>query len=200
MNNLPHIRCAEEKDVEGILAIYAPYVAETPVSFETEVPTPGEMWDRISSILSGLPYLACQANGQIAGYAYASNFRQRKAYQWSKEVSVYVAPGFRGKHVATGLYLSLFEILRIQGVTNLLAGITVPNKASTIFHESAGFRKCGEYTAVGYKHGLWHNVGWWELSLNPDLLPPKQLIPFSKIYGSDVVKNAFSIGEAKIIL
>lgn len=200
MSSQPHIRCAEQKDVAGILAIYAPFVAETPVSFETQVPAPSEMWGRISSILNELPYLVCEIDGKVAGYAYASNFRQQKAYEWSKEVSVYVAPEFRGRHIATGLYFSLIEILKKLGVANLLAGITVPNPASTTFHESLGFKKCGEYAGVGYKLGAWHSVGWWELRLIPENISPEQLIFFSEIKDYNFIKNAFSEGERLIVI
>jgi phosphinothricin acetyltransferase len=200
VSSQPHIRCATENDVDGILAIYGPFVAETPVSFETEIPSASEMWNRISSILTELPYLVCEIDGKIAGYAYASNFRQRKSYQWSKEVSVYVAPELRGRHIATGLYFSLIEILKKLGVANLLAGITVPNPASINFHESLGFRKCGEYTKVGYKLGVWHSVGWWELRLIPENISPQSLISFSEIKDYNFVKNTFSEGERLIVI
>ena len=200
MNSQPHIRCAELNDVQGILAIYAPFVAETPVSFETEIPTVSEMQDRILSILRELPYIVCEIDGKVAGYAYASNFRPRKAYQWSKEVSVYVAPEFRGRHIATGLYFSLIEILKKLGVANLLAGIAVPNPASIALHEKMGFRKCGEYTDVGFKLGIWHSVGWWELRLIDENATPQPLLSFSEIKDYNFVKSAFSKGERLIVI
>jgi phosphinothricin acetyltransferase len=94
----------------------------------------------------------------------------------------------------------LIEILKKLGVANLLAGITVPNPASTTFHESLGFKKCGEYAGVGYKLGAWHSVGWWELRLIPENISPEQLIFFSEIKDYNFIKNAFSEGERLIVI
>ena len=187
---------AEEQDVPQILGIYAPYILESAVSFEVNVPGEKDMWQRISAILCDYPYLVCEIENRIAGYAYASEHRHREAYKWSKEVSAYVHPGFRKHHVATALYSALFKILKYQGVTNLLAGVTIPNQPSIRFHEKLGFRKIAEYTAVGYKLGKWHNVGWWEYRLNPGFEPPVEtLISFTGMAGSVPVVNALSAAE-----
>ena len=200
MNNKVKIRTARESDVEAILEIYSPFILKTAVSFEIKVPTKKDMWERISGILKDLPFLVCESEGKITGYAYASNHRQREAYRWSKEVSAYVHPDFRGKHIASGLYTSLIEILKKQGITNLLAGIALPNPGSIALHKKFGFRKIAEYTAVGFKLGKWHNVGWWELNLDPGFSEPKEIIPFSEIKKTDVLKDAFLKGEETIIL
>ena len=195
------IRVAEEQDVPQILGIYAPYILKSAVSFEITVPSEKEMWERILAIIRNYPYLVCEIGNRIAGYAYASEHRHREAYRWSKEVSVYVHPEFRGKHIACALYSVLFEILKFQGITNLLAGVTIPNPASIRFHEKLGFSKIGEYTAVGYKQGKWHNVGWWELNFNPRMEPPaEKIVPFSDMVGSGFLNDAFSVAEGKIIL
>jgi phosphinothricin acetyltransferase len=168
----PKIRFATIADAPGILEIYAPYVLETAVTFEEEVPTAAEIESRIRQISSKLPYLVCEIDRKIAGYAYAYDFRNRSAYRWIKELSVYVRPDFRRRNIARALYSCLIELLKYQGITSVLACITVPNHESVTFHENFGFRKVGEFRANGYKLGQWHNVGWWDLDLNPDRSHP----------------------------
>lgn len=168
------IRLATVDDASQIQSIYAPIVAETAVSFELEPPDVEEMRRRIESTLLTLPWLVCEGDGVI-GYAYAGVFRSRPAYQWTVEVSAYVHAAHRGKGVARALYTSLFECLRVQGYRTALAGIALPNSASVALHERVGFRSVGVFRHVGHKLGAWHDVGWWELSLqslpNPPLRP-----------------------------
>ena len=166
------IRFATREDAPGILEIYAPFVIGSAVTFEEEVPSAEEIAARIEQIAAKLPYLVCDINGRIAGYAYAFEFRTRSAYRWIKELSVYVHPGFRRKNIAGALYYCLFELMKSQGITSVLACITLPNIESVMFHEKVGFRKAGEFMANGYKLGKWHNVGWWELDLNPERTDP----------------------------
>ena len=157
----PIIRLAEEHDVPGILEIYAPFILETAVTFEEMVPEEDSFWERIQLIMTELPFLVCKIDGRIAGYAYASGYRSRASYRWTKEVSVYVHPDFQRKKVALALYTSLNELIRYQGIADLLAIITMPNKSSVAFHEYLGYRKCGEFSKVGYKLNQWQNVGWF---------------------------------------
>jgi L-amino acid N-acyltransferase YncA len=159
------LRRAEPADAAGILAIYAPIVRQTATSFELEPPTEEEMRRRIAGTLERRPWLVCEAAGAVAGYAYAAAHRERAAYQWSTETSVYVHPDHRRHGVARALYTALLAALRAQGFANALAGITLPNPASVGFHEACGFRWVGIYHAVGYKLGAWHDVGWLELRL-----------------------------------
>jgi L-amino acid N-acyltransferase YncA len=178
----PIIRLVRPEDVTGILEIYAPYVEGSPVTFEEIVPSGEEMVARIERISRQFPYLVCEIDGKIAGYAYASDYRTRSAYRWIKELSVYIHPGFRRRKIAHALYSCLLKILKIQGVTSVLAGITVPNPESVGFHEHFGFRKAGEFHANGFKSGQWHNVGWWEMNLNPTgETPCRQVTPISEI-------------------
>lgn len=162
------IRLAEPADAAGILAIYEPIVRETATSFELEPPGEEEMRRRIESTLERRPWLVCAADGIVAGYAYAAAHRERAAYQWSTETSVYVHPDHRRRGVARGLYTALLAALRAQGFANALAGITLPNPASVGFHEACGFRWIGAYSSVGYKLGAWHDVGWLQLWLRED--------------------------------
>ena len=171
------IRLATAADAAGALAIYAPYVRDTWVSFEAEVPTVEEMAARIEAAAPRYPWLVADDGGAVAGYAYAGAHRGRAAYQWSVEVSVYVAEAHRRRGLARRLYGALFDVLRVQGVANAYAGIAQPNAASVAAHEALGFEPVGVYRGVGYKLGAWRDVGWWALRLGagsaPD--PPRTL-------------------------
>ena len=199
--NIIAIRIAEPGDVSSILEIYSPFVLESPVTFEESVPDRDEMEERINSILKDYPYLVCEINNKVVGFAYATRHRDREAYRWAKELSVYVHPDFRRKKVGLALYSSLIEILVQQGVTRVLAGITVPNPASVSFHESMGFRKVAHFDAIGYKIGKWQSVGWWELNLNPNNKPPvSRLTTFSEIRETPQFQVAITKGLYKITL
>lgn len=169
------IRTACQKDAATCAAIYSPIVRETAISFELEPPNEQEMLARITKSFPMFPWLVCELDGIVVGYAYARQFRDRPAYQWSVEVSVYVAAEARGKGVGRALYVALFEILQRQRFINVIAGITLPNDASVRLHESMGFQPIGVFQKIGYKFGAWHDVGFWRLTLGEhsrDPLPP----------------------------
>jgi L-amino acid N-acyltransferase YncA len=168
----PAIRLATERDAEQISAIYAPVVRDTIISFETEPPTAGEMRGRIESTLERFPWLVCERRGRVSGYAYASAHRSRAAYQWCADVSTYVHEDERHTGVGRALYRSLTSVLALQGFCNAYAGIALPNPASVGMHESVGFRPVGVYRGVGYKLGAWHDVGWWQLSMQERVASP----------------------------
>lgn len=193
----PTIREAIADDAGQIQAIYAPIVRETTISFEMEPPAVDEMRRRILNTLPTLPWLVCERGG-ILGYAYASQHRSRAAYQWSVDVSVYVHEQARRMHVGRALYTSLFKVLALQGFFNAYAGIALPNPASVGIHESLGFAPVGVYRGVGYKLGAWHDVGWWQLALQPrtgDPTPPRAL---GDVRGSAGWNEALSAGAALI--
>lgn len=161
------IRLAKPNDAVGITEIYRPIVLSTPISFEVEPSRDSEMKRRIQETLNAYPWLVCTRDHQVVGYAYAGHHRTRTAYQWSVDTSVYVHPDFQRRGIGRGLYTSLFEILAAQGYFNAYAGITLPNPGSVALHESVGFEPVGVYRDVGYKQGAWHDVGWWQRSLQP---------------------------------
>ena len=179
------IRSALSSDASSILDIYAPYIANTAVSFETEVPTVEDFTRRIMGNQEFCPWLVYESYGLIAGYAYASKHRDRAAYQWSLESSVYVNEGFRQQGIATKLYQTLFRILKYQGCRNLYAGITLPNEKSVNFHQKMGFSKIADYKNIGYKFNSWHTVGWYELQLNDYSDAPAPFIKWSQIESTD---------------
>jgi phosphinothricin acetyltransferase len=166
------IRTARESDAAAIADIYRPIVEETTISFETTAPDANEMARRIADTLTWFPWLVCDLDGRLAGYAYASRHRVRAAYQWSVDTSVYVDPEYRRLGIGRALYQSLFAILAAQGSVNAFAGIALPTAGSVGLHEAAGFVRIGTYRRVGYKLGAWRDVGWWQLELGePDGVP-----------------------------
>lgn len=160
------IRLALPSDAADMLEIYKPFITGTAVTFETAVPAVEAFEQRVRTYMATWPWLVCTRDGRITGYAYAARHREREAYQWCVESSVYVHPEFRGQGVATDLYHSLFRILRHQGFLNVYAVITLPNEKSVAFHSGFGFTHFASFKNIGYKLGRWHTVGWWELSLN----------------------------------
>ncbi|MDP3433631.1 MAG: N-acetyltransferase family protein [Bacteroidota bacterium] len=195
------IRLAEKRDTPGILEIYSPFILETAVTFEETVPDEESFWKRIQEIMTELPFLVCEIDGRIAGYAYASGYRSRASYRWTKEVSVYVHPDFHRKRVAQALYTSLNEMVRYQGIADLLAIITIPNESSVAFHEQFGYRKCGEFLKVGYKLGQWQNVGWFELFLQDEAQVPKdRILTLNEIKVLPIFQEAIQKGLDKLNL
>jgi phosphinothricin acetyltransferase len=189
------IRLAERRDIPGIIEIYSPFILETAVTFEEDIPSEESFWERMQGIMAELPFLVCEIDGRVAGYAYASGYRSRASYRWSKEVSVYIHPDFQRRRVAHALYTSLNEMVRYQGVADLLAIITMPNEPSVAFHEHFGYVKVGEFSKVGYKLKQWQNVGWFELFLQDENLPPKErILPLAEIVDLPVFKEAIHKG------
>jgi phosphinothricin acetyltransferase len=168
----PLIRVATLADAEQVQAIYGPYCS-TPVSFELEPPSVGEMRQRLAKVLEQYPWLVCEHGGEVLGYAYAGPHRERAAYGWSVDTSAYVGRLRCG--IGRALYTSLFALLRLQGFVNAYAGVTLPNPASVGLHEAMGFRPVGVYREVGYKCGAWHDVAWYQLLLQPR--PSQPMLP-----------------------
>jgi L-amino acid N-acyltransferase YncA len=160
------LRLATPADAQGILDIYAPYIENTSFTFETEVPSTEDFAERIRTYLINWPWLVCEVDGIIAGYAYATRHRERTAYQWCVESSIYIHNDYQRAGIAKALYMALFEILKKQGFRNVYAVINLPNDKSVKFHETCGFSYFATYEKVGYKLGKWKNVGWWQLSIN----------------------------------
>lgn len=195
------IRLAERRDIPGILEIYSPFILNTAVTFEEEIPSEESFWERMQAIMAELPFLVCEIEGKIAGYAYASGYRSRASYRWSKEVSVYIHPDFQRKRVGHALYTSLNKMIQYQGVANLLAIITMPNEQSVAFHEHFGYIKCAEFSKVGYKMNQWQNVGWFELFIQNENEPPKErILPLNEITGLPIFQEAIKNGLDKLKL
>jgi L-amino acid N-acyltransferase YncA len=161
---MPTVRPARPADAALIREIYAPAVLDSAISFEEELPTEQEIVGRMSA-RPAMPWLVAEVDGVLAGYAYASPHRQRAAYRWSADCSVYLAPAFHRQGIGRLLYDSLFSQMRALGYVAMFAGIALPNEASVGLHERMGFVPVGVYRSVGFKHGRWRDVGWWTLPL-----------------------------------
>jgi L-amino acid N-acyltransferase YncA len=164
------IRGVHVDDADAVQAIYAPIVRESTISFELEVPTVADMRVRIASASGDLPWLVgVDDSGAVVGYVYASRHRERAAYRWSVDVTAYVRADHRGQGIGKALYGRLFDLLIAAGYCQAFAGIALPNPASVALHESIGFLPIGVYRNVGFKHGAWRDVGWWQKELQcPD--------------------------------
>ena len=189
------IRLADGRDAAAVAAIYAPFVDGSATSFEAEPPSAEEIRRRITETTQTYPWLVCECEDAIAGYAYASWHRTRLAYRWSVETTVYVHPDYRRCGVARGLYTSLFAILSTQGFVNAYAGITLPNARSVAFHEALGFLPLTVYRGIGFKLGQWHDVGWWHLLLRRHPASPENPTPVEQLRRQPEWEGLVSTGE-----
>ncbi len=167
------IRPATSADASAIAAIYAPIVERTAISFEVVAPSTKEMAKRIAELVPSHPFLVAELSGQVIGYAYSSPHRQRSAYRFAVDVTVYVGEAARRTGVGRTLYRELIARLDALGLHRAYAGIALPNDGSIGLHEAMGFRHIGTYHEVGYKFGRWYDVGWWELALDDE--PPDRM-------------------------
>jgi L-amino acid N-acyltransferase YncA len=168
------IRGAVPADASGCAEIYAPYVTDTVITFETVPPDAVEMAARITTAVDSHAWLVLLDAGRIAGYAHGSPYRARAAYRWSCEVSVYLELGRRRTGAGRMLYDALFTRLVERGFCTAVAGMTLPNDASVGLHRAMGFEPVGTYRRIGWKHGAWHDVAWTQRSLGRAGDPPAE--------------------------
>lgn len=152
------IELATPNDAEEILAIYAPYIKNTAITFEYDVPTIEQFRHRMETVLETYPWIVYKENGVIAGYAYVGQFRTRAAFMWDVESSIYLHPDFHGRGIAIKLYDALTALLKLQGFVNMYAFISVPNESSQRLHEKVGFQPIGIYEKSGYKFNQWYSL------------------------------------------
>mgnify|MGYP001802828268 CR=1 FL=1 len=157
-----NLRQAGEADLGDILRIYTPYVLQTAISFEEQVPNLAEMRDRMGALIPSYPYLVADRAGEVLGYAYAGPHRSRSAYRYSVDVTVYVDPSAHRQGIGLVLYDQLFADLADFGFKRAFAAIALPNVASVGLHKALGFELVGVYHKVGYKFDRWHDVSWWQ--------------------------------------
>jgi phosphinothricin acetyltransferase len=169
------IRNGQERDAPRCAEIYAPYVLDSAISFETDAPSAEEMARRIAAAQEGHAWLVLEDAGDVVGYAYGGPFMARAAYRWSTAVSVYLEQDRRRTGAGRALYEALFERLAARGFRTALAGITLPNEASVGLHRALGFEPVGTYRRVGWKAGAWHDVAWLQRPLGDDDGPPAPL-------------------------
>ena len=175
VRGIEQVRIVRLSDAKAISEIYAPYVRDTVISFETVAPDEAEMAARISKISERLPWLAFEEAGEVLGYAYAGPHRERAAYQWSVDAGIYIGPKAHRRGAGRTLYSVLFEVVKRLGYHRVYGGITLPNAASVGLHEACGFKLIGIYPEVGFKFGKWHGVGWWGLDFETSTAPDPAL-------------------------
>lgn len=175
------IRIAVEDDAPCVAAIYAPYVLNSVISFESVPPDAAEFRARIAACLPDYPWLIAEVEGQVAGYAYAGPHSARAAYDWSANISVYLAADHHRQGIGKRLYDMLVTLLRHQGYHSLFAGITLPNPASVAIHTALGMKEVGIYKEVGFKFGAWHDVMWMGMAISPATAPPARPTPFAAL-------------------
>lgn len=195
MRNKIKMRLATEEDSSSILKIYAPFVTDTSVTFEYEVPSEIEFEDRIKSIQKKYPWIVCEINNDIVGYAYASPFNERTAYDWSVDLSIYVNPEYHGRKIGKALYYALIEILKLQGFYNAVSLVTIPNKKSEILHKSFGFKEIGIYKNIGYKFNSWYDVKWYGLKIREHDTIPKKIKSMNMIFSTGEFKSIINKSE-----
>ncbi len=175
------IRLVRDDDALQLRDIYAPYCLHTPISFEEMPPDEAELLARVRKVAERFPWLVCDQGGELLGYVYAGTHRERAAYRWSVEVTAYIRSDLHRNGIGRALYTSLFRLVVLQGFYNAFAGITLPNPGSVGLHEALGFRPLGVYTAIGFKQGAWHDVGWWQLELQPRPLQPAEPLSLAQL-------------------
>lgn len=181
-NTFITIRTATLSDAQALLNIYSPYVEHTAITFEYDVPSVEEFASRIKNTLQKYPYLVAEKNGRLLGYAYASPFHERPAYDWAVETSIYVDQNIKHQGIGRRLHDALEDALRSQGILNMNACIAYPpdeneylDKNSVEFHTHMGYRLVGEFYKCGYKFHRWYNMVWMEKLLDLEIKHPKPI-------------------------
>ncbi|HIT90167.1 MAG TPA: N-acetyltransferase [Candidatus Merdenecus merdavium] len=161
------IRDIEKKDMNRVLDIYSPYIRNSIITFEYDVPSVSIFCDRVERVIGQFPWLVCEIEGKIAGYAYASHYRERTAFSWDCELSIYLDPAFSGRGIGKVLYSRLIELVTMQGYFQAYALVSLPNIRSEKLHESLGFEFEGRLKNVGYKLNQWIDLGQYVKRLKP---------------------------------
>ena len=191
------IRAAREADVPAILEIYAPYIRETTITFEYEVPGLSAFTERFREVTKLFPWLVYEENGEILGYAYASLPFARAAYAWCAEPSIYLRGDAKGRHIGQKLYAALEELLRQMGYQVSFAIITGENERSLSFHMANGYTQCGLFHHCGLKFGRWLDVYWLEKRLNSVEIPSIAPISWPE-FSEDSQKIANILGKMSL--
>lgn len=165
------------RDAPSCAAIYGPFVTDTVISLEEQAPDERELGARINRVTRTHPWLVAEVDGGVVGFAYATEHRERAAYRWATDVTVYVSPAEHRRGIGRALYEALFSRLSDQGFHVACAGITLPNQASIGLHRALGFDEVGVYRRIGFKFGAWHDVAWLQKELRSPEFPPAEPRP-----------------------
>ncbi|UTW61958.1 N-acetyltransferase [bacterium SCSIO 12741] len=200
MNQGYQIRLAEEGDADGILDIYRPFVLNNAVTFENEVPTSAEIAQRVKVVLQKHLWLVCLWKGKVIAYVYTATFRQRIAYQWVAESSIYLHEDFRGRGIGRILYHALIALSTMQGYKRLYGVMTAPNAGSKALHESLGFESFATFKDAGFKLGSWHSTEWFELVLDESRSEPEEIRAIQGILKTEVGQEILEMAEETLNL
>jgi phosphinothricin acetyltransferase len=183
------IRTARDEDAAAIHAIYAPSVIDGVATFETELPGVNAMRERLRARLQHYPWLVWEEASEVLAYAYAGRFRERAAYDWIAETSIYVRTDAHRRGIARKLYGVLLEVMRLQSITQAVGVITLPGTPSVAMHEAMGFTPAGVWRQCGYKLGRWWDVGVWQKELQPAQIPPRAVTPFNALVEAPALRE-----------
>ena len=186
----PLVRLATRDDGDACALIYAPYVTDTAISFAVVPPDGTEMAGRIARTMERTPWVVVEVDGVVRAYAYGTRHRDRAAYDWTVETTVYVDRGFTRAGLGRIAMSAVLAILRLQGAHLAVAGITPPNPGSIGLHEALGFGRVGTFEGIGWKFGAWHGVEWMALELGPRDEPPVPLVPLPQLADSPELEAA----------
>lgn len=163
------IRTAAPEDAGPVAAIYNHYVANTVITFEEQAVSASDMAARMADVqTAGLPWLVAELDGEVVGYSYAGRWKARSAYRFAVEASVYLKHGIQGRGIGKTLYGALLPILQAKGIHAVIGGAALPNPASVALHEKLGFEQVATFRQVGFKHGRWVDVAYWQRILQPE--------------------------------
>ncbi len=186
------LRLATPADGRACAGIYEPYVSGTCISFELTPPDGAEIGARIARTAERLPWVVAEVDGLVRGYAYAGRFRDRPAYDWTAETTVYVDRAFQRRGIGVAAMRAVLAILRLQGFHMVVAGVTPPNPGSVGLHLALGFERIGLFEEVGWKDNRWHGVEFFGLELSPRAITPVPIRPLPAIAGSEEVARALA--------
>ncbi len=179
--SVQEIRQVRKEDAQAILEIYRPYIEETSITFEYDVPSLEAFEARIDKISKEYAYLVYTMDGVVKGYAYAARHRERAAYNWNVELSIYLDRSMTHQGVGAKLYEALLEVLKAQQIYNVYGCMTCPNEASEKLHQKLGFETIGTFTKTGYKFGKWHSTKFFEKCLGDRSGAPQPVCPIGEV-------------------
>ena len=168
-------RNVQLSDAKQLLDIYSPYVTDTAITFEYDIPSLEEFTERIKNISAEYPYIVCTYKDKIVGYAYAHRHMERAAYQWNVESTIYLDMNYKSLGIGKMLYTKLIELLKLQNIENVYACITTENEKSVKFHEKIGFKFIGIYPDTGYKFDRWYDITWLGIRISDKNQKPKAI-------------------------
>jgi L-amino acid N-acyltransferase YncA len=196
------LRLATPADGAAVAALYAPYVRDTSITFESEEPDAAEFARRIEGVLKLAPWLLAVEDGpqgeRLLGYCYGTTWRTRVAYRWVVETAIYVDRRQHRRGIGRALYGALLDLLRLQGFCRALGGITIPNPESVVLHEKLGFRPAGLFPRCGFKHGTWWDVGFWYLELRPHPPQPQETLSVAALFARPEVAVLLERAAARV--